>query len=247
MSVSGQRARGVRNPIDPASRVYGVLFDVDGTLYRQEPLRRLMALQLLGWMLRAPIAAPRRIKALSAYRHAHESLRRAGRQDVAAAQIAAAAVATRLSTDSISAVVQEWMHERPLKHLRRLKATGLDPLLARLESAGVRLGVLSDYPASRKLQALDLADRFSPVLCSTDPAIDALKPNPRGFLLACAQWSLAPAEVLMVGDRADADAAGASASGMACVLISHGNGVTGSTPGCLVLPSFERLLDVLAD
>ena len=107
------------------------------------------------------------------------------------------------------------MHERPLKHLRRLKATGLDELLARLESARVRIGVLSDYPASRKLQALDLADRFSPVLCSTDPAIDALKPHPRGFLHACAHWSLAPAEVLMVGDRADADAAGASASGMA--------------------------------
>ena len=123
------------------------------------------------------------------------------------------------------------MHERPLKHLRLLKAAGLDELLARLESARVRIGVLSDYPAARKLQALDLAGRFSPVLCSTDPAIDALKPHPRGFLHACAQWSLAPAEVLMVGDRADADAAGASASGMPCVLISHGRGVAARSPG----------------
>jgi HAD superfamily hydrolase (TIGR01549 family) len=224
-----------------------VLFDVDGTLYRQEPLRRLMALQLLGWALRAPIAAPRRIRALSVYRRAHESLRRTAGQNIAAAQIAAAAVATRLSADSIRSLVQEWMHERPAKHLRRLKATGLDRLLTLLESAGVRTGVLSDYPAGRKLQALDLADRFSPVLCSTDPAIDALKPNPRGFLLACEHWSLAPAEVLMVGDRVDADAAGASASGMACVLIRHGRATTAAPPGCLVLPSFERLADVLAD
>ena len=97
MAVSEQRALGVRNPVDPTGRVYGVLFDVDGTLYRQEPLRRLMALHLLAWMLRAPIAAPRRIKALSVYRRAHESLRRTGRQGIAAAQIEAAAVATRLS------------------------------------------------------------------------------------------------------------------------------------------------------
>jgi HAD superfamily hydrolase (TIGR01549 family) len=204
-----------------------------------------MALQLLAWVLRAPIAAPRRIKALGVYRRAHESLRRTAGQNIAAAQIAAAAVATRLSSDSIRALVEEWMHERPLKHLRRLKATGLDELLARLESARVRIGVLSDYPASKKLEALDLADRFSPVLCSTDPAIDALKPHPRGFLHACAHWSLAPAEVLMIGDRADADAAGASASGMPCVLISHGRGVAGVPPGCLVFPTFERLLDVL--
>jgi HAD superfamily hydrolase (TIGR01549 family) len=222
-----------------------VLFDVDGTLYQQEPLRRLMALHLLAWMVRAPIAAPRRIRALSVYRRAHESLRRSGRQGIAAAQIEAAAVATRLPSDSIRALVEEWMQERPLKHLRLLKAAGLDQLLARLESARVRIGVLSDYPAARKLQALDLAGRFSPVLCSTDPAIDALKPHPRGFLHACAQWSLAPAEVLMIGDRADADAAGASASGMPCVLISHGRGVAGVPPGCLVFPTFERLLDVL--
>jgi HAD superfamily hydrolase (TIGR01549 family) len=245
MAVSELRALGVRNPVDPANRVYGVLFDVDGTLYRQQPLRRLMALELLASMLRAPIAAPRRIRALGVYRRAHESLRRSGSQDIAAAQIAAAAVATRLPADSIRALVEEWMHERPLKHLRRLKATGLDELVARLESASVRIGVLSDYPAGKKLQALGLADRFWPVLCSTDPAIDALKPHPRGFLRACEQWSLAPAEVLMVGDRADADAAGASACGMACVLISHGRDVAGVPPGCLVFPTFARLLDVL--
>jgi HAD superfamily hydrolase (TIGR01549 family) len=247
MALDAQRGLGVKNPTDPASRIHGVLFDVDGTLYRQQPLRRLMAFQLLGWALRSPLTAPRRIKALEAYRRAHESLRRTGRQNVAAAQISAAALATRMSAEAVWAVVEEWMHERPSRYLSRWKAVGLDRLLALLESAGVRVGVLSDYPAQRKLEALDLADRFSPVLCSTDPAIDALKPDPRGFLYACAQWSLQPSEVLMVGDRADADAAGAAASGMGCVLISHGRDVNGAPPGCLVLPSFERLADVLAD
>ena len=37
-----------------------------------------------------------------------------------------------------------------------------------------------------KLRALGLESRFAPVLCSTDPNIDALKPHPRGFLRACA-------------------------------------------------------------
>ena len=48
----------------------------------------------------------------------------------------------------------------------------------------------------------------------------AFKPSPRGFLAACARWELDPADVLYVGDRVDADAAGAAAARMPAVIVT---------------------------
>ena len=66
-----------------------------------------------------------------------------------------------------------------------------------------------------------MSDAFSLVLCATDPEIDAFKPHPRGFLYACRRWSLDPAEVAYVGDRADVDLAGAAAAGMPGYLVGR--------------------------
>ena len=55
--------------------IKGVLFDLDGTLYRQTPMRALMAAELAMLPLSGPRKAPRRLKALQAYRAAQERLR----------------------------------------------------------------------------------------------------------------------------------------------------------------------------
>jgi HAD superfamily hydrolase (TIGR01549 family) len=143
----------------------------------------------------------------------------------------------------VEALVEEWMHRRPLKYLRRLRAEGLTDLLTLLDRCKVPAGVYSDYPANDQIDALGLSGRFSFLLTSSDPMIGTFKPSPRGFLQACARWRLHPREVLMVGDRADTDAAGAAAAGMPCVLIGKGR----SSEHCLVLPSFERLCRALDD
>ena len=85
------------------------------------------------------------------------------------------------------------------------------------------MGVLSDYPAAEKLRALGIDHYFSIVLCATDPDVLGLKPRPNGFLAAARRWGLAPSEVLMVGDRADADGAGARAANMPCVIVASGH------------------------
>jgi putative hydrolase of the HAD superfamily len=136
---------------------------------------------------------------------------------------------------------------RPLKYLARARAKGLEALLALLDRSGVRAGVLSDYPAEAKLRALGLGGMFAPILCSLDPDIDALKPDPKGFLKACEHWRLTPSEVLMVGDRADVDATGARAAGMACVILDR-RAATGLNPaGYLTVSSFEQLNRALCD
>jgi putative hydrolase of the HAD superfamily len=72
------------------------------------------------------------------------------------------------------------------------------------------VGLFSDYPAAEKIAALDIfQDNLWPVLCATDPDINAFKPHPKGFLLACQMWQLPPDEVLYLGDRPEVDGAGA--------------------------------------
>jgi FMN phosphatase YigB (HAD superfamily) len=118
----------VRNPVIPTRRIRAVLFDVDGTLYRQRPLRLLMAAELGALALTQPLRAPAIWRTLSAYRKAQESLR--GREGAGAArQLELAAARARMSTDEVAAIVDEWMIERPLKHLARCRAHGLVDLL----------------------------------------------------------------------------------------------------------------------
>jgi FMN phosphatase YigB (HAD superfamily) len=140
-----------------------VLFDLDGTLYRQKPLRALMAAELLTLPLAGPRKAARRLTALRAYRHAQEALRSTTSAGLAAEQINVAATASGLPVEEVDALVTEWMLQRPLKYLQFCRAPGLIPVLDALAAKGLRLGVFSDYPALAKIEALGLGRRFSPV------------------------------------------------------------------------------------
>jgi putative hydrolase of the HAD superfamily len=207
--------------------VRAVLFDVDGTLYWQAPLRAMMAAELAV----TPIASVRWrqgimvARVVTHYRRVHEELRAlgVGDQPLAAHQIARTAGDLGLEVAAVEATVAEWMVQRPLKYLRWCRRRGLLRLLATLRANGLQLGVLSDYEPGPKLQALEAWSYFSLALCTTDSDVNALKPHPRGFLRACELWGLGPEEVLYVGDRPEVDGEGAVAAGLGCVIIgSHG-------------------------
>jgi putative hydrolase of the HAD superfamily len=232
--------------VDGSGPIRAVLFDLDGTLYQQRRMRTLMALELATLAFSRPLQAPVSWRVLSEFRKAQEALR--GRETTrggALEQLEMAARRTGMSADRVEAIVAEWMIERPLKYLLRCRAEGLLPLLDFLTRRGIKVGVFSDYPPELKLRALGIGGRFSVVLCSTDADIGVFKPHPRGFLAAAARWQVAPSEVLVVGDRPDADAAGAAAAGMPCVIIEKRNRNTSSN--FVSLHSLERLRDVLDD
>jgi FMN phosphatase YigB (HAD superfamily) len=236
----------VRSPMNSGRRVRAVLFDLDGTLYRQKRMRTLMALELAASVLKRPLRAPVAWWVLSEFRKAQERLRGAETNRGAAIdQLELTARRTGMPVDRVEAIVTEWMVERPLRHLPRCRAEGLTQLLDFLISRRIPVGVFSDYPPQRKLEALGVAGRFSVVLCSADPEIGRFKPHPRGFLLASSRWQLDPSEVLVVGDRIDADAAGAAAAGMPCVII--GRPTPRESGEFVSFVSLERLRDALDD
>lgn len=234
------------SPVAGAGPIAAVLFDLDGTLYRQAPVRRRMAVELMIATVTSPAGALERWRGLQAFRHAQEAMRANAIPATMAAQVAVAAKRCGVGEDRLRLLVDEWMFERPSRFLGRYLAEGVTALLDLLVSRRIPFGLFSDYPAAAKLRGLGLEGRFSPVICSTDPEIAAFKPNPRGYRHACTAWGLEPSQVLYIGDRVDVDAVGAAAAGMPCVVI--GKQLSAELPaGTIALPSLERLYRVFVD
>jgi phosphoglycolate phosphatase/putative hydrolase of the HAD superfamily len=199
-----------------------VLFDLDGTLYHQLPVRALMAAELAAEAATSLSSPPgRTIRTLRTFRRVREELRRLGcpAESLEALQFEWTAERCDERIAFVANLVDEWMFRRPLKYIAHFRRSAVMRLITRLRERNLALGVLSDYPVSAKLAALDLTNAFPVTLCTSDRVINAFKPHPKGFLVACERFGLQPGEVTYVGDRPDVDAAGARAAGMDCYLV----------------------------
>jgi FMN phosphatase YigB (HAD superfamily) len=211
-----------RSTIEP-QRVTTLLFDVDGTLYEQSALRRAMLRRLLGYAVSqpgGPGGAIATFRALRAYRYAQELLRGAEVDGALSdAQIRVACERSGQARHVVEAVVDRWMGREPLDLLERFVMPGLRPLLATAKNRGLRLGVLSDYPAAAKLKAMRLAEFFDVVVSAQDGRVNRFKPHPSGLIEALRRLRAASSEALYIGDRDDVDGSVARAAGVACVIV----------------------------
>src|SRR4051794_28771060 len=176
MSVTGMQFR--------ADQLKVVVFDVDGPLYRQSPLRRAMLVRLLKFASVRPLEGVRTFRMLQAYRNAQEGLRGFADGDLAAAQLRLACERTNSTPAVMAACIERWMEQEPLPRLPACRYPGLIDLLRQCKARGLRLAALSDYPAEAKLRALGIADLFELILCAQNPAIGVFKPHPRGLEVA---------------------------------------------------------------
>ena len=208
----------------PLPRPEGIVFDVDGTLYRQAPVRRAMLGRLALETLRAPRSGLRAIRAVSAYRWAQEAARGAvavpGEQ-AGARQLRLAAARCGFPAPEVAAIVARWMDQEPLAMLRQHRLVGLVEFLDACRARGIRLAVLSDYPCSDKLAALGVAERFDVVLSAFDADVGVFKPDPTGIRVALARLGVAAEDALYVGDRPEVDAAAAAAAGVRAVIVER--------------------------
>ena len=112
------------------------------------------------------------------------------------------------------------MDEAPLDLLADRAQPGMHAFVRDLRDRGLKLGVLSDYPADAKLAALGVDGLFDSVLRAQAPEVGVFKPDPRGILVSLERLGVAPADALYVGDRADVDAVAARAAGVACAILT---------------------------
>lgn len=181
--------------------VHLVVFDVDGTLYRQRPLRLRMARDILLFtLLKRDVNV---IAVLAKYRHIRERLADEQAIDFERALITQTATATANSPDKVRSIVSEWVERRPLRYLAACRYPGLSQLFAGLRRSGKSIGILSDYPAEAKLEALGLTANH--IVFAGDESIGLLKPHPRGLESLIAAAGVKPHETVVIGDRVDRD------------------------------------------
>lgn len=196
-----------------------VVFDVDGTLYDQAQLRRRMLAELACRCLTRPSSFGE-LRIIGAFRRIREDMAEEGASNFEQAQYHRTAAKVGAPVERVRAVVREWMHTRPLRHMRACRPDGVGDLFHRLAHAGVRIGVFSDYPAAEKLRALGL--ECDACMSAEDSDIGRLKPDPAGLLRVLEFLRVVPGRALMVGDREERDGACARRAGCASIILPAG-------------------------
>ncbi|MGD1091318.1 MAG: HAD family hydrolase [Bryobacteraceae bacterium] len=198
-----------------------LLFDLDGTLYKQSMIRRRMAGRLLKSCLAQPMQGWKVLRGLGAYRQAQEELRRSpGNGDgIADQQLQLASRRTGLPVEELRQMVALWMEERPLDLLAGAMWEGLEAVLAGAKQRGLRLGVVSDYPAEKKLEVMGLRGYFETVVTAQDAEVQRFKPDARSLEVALHRLNTRPEDALYIGDRPEVDAEAARRAGVACAIL----------------------------
>lgn len=194
-----------------------VVFDVDGTLYPQRPLRIRMARDMVHYAVRT--RSLKHIRVLSAYRRLREVLGDQETSGFDAVLIERTAQATATPPDAVRALVADWIDQRPVRHLKSARYPGVLELFAAIRARGKMIGILSDYPAAAKLAAMELDADY--VAYAGDPAIDILKPHPKGLLSLIEAAGVQPEETILIGDRASRDGMAARRAGAHALLLSR--------------------------
>ena len=203
-----------------------LIFDLDGTLYENAPLRRAMLYRLLQAHVADPLEGFRVLRALQSYREAQELLRKdsAGFGDIAAAQLRLASQLTQVGERKLALWVTRWMEQEPLPLLSTFMRKGTVELLQNAKRAGLQLAVCSDYPAREKLAAMGIERFFDAIVTARDPGIQRLKPHPIGLQEALRRLRVRNSEAIYIGDRPDVDGEAASRAGVQTFILRSGRG-----------------------
>ena len=194
---------------------------MDGTLYHQIPLRIFMLVLLVLLNLLKPRALKRKVRVIQQYRKAQEIIRKSPEMQTGnhSNQLLLTANYTGESVPYISYIIDEWFEKRPLLVIRLCRRRELEKSISLLHKKGLKLGVFSDYPAEKKLEALGISKFITTVVSSSDQGVYGFKPKTNGFTIAAIKMGLKPSEILYVGDRPEIDGQGGSDAGMQVVII----------------------------
>jgi putative hydrolase of the HAD superfamily len=115
--------------------------------------------------------------------------------------------------------------------------------LGAFRDAGLRQGLLSDFPPERKLEHLGISAYWDAALCSERSG--RLKPDPRPFWELADALGLPPERLLYVGNSLRYDIRGAKKAGMKTALISFSPRFWGRRqgPADFIFHDYRQLLN----
>jgi len=192
-----------------SSNIEGVAFDLDGTLYPNHSLN----IKLIPF-------AMKEMRLLAAFGKARTIIRKE-QQNTPNCQFPDFYKRQAEVTAEILGEQQEPVKEK----IELLIYRGWEPLfksislftgametIAAFRAAGIKVGLLSDFPPEIKLEYLGLAGLWDAALCSEH--YGALKPHPLPFMELASAMSLPPEKILYVGNSRPYDVTGAKTANM---------------------------------
>jgi putative hydrolase of the HAD superfamily len=188
-------------------------FDLDGTLYPNYRLNiRLLPFLCGHWRLVAALGKARKMirqeqeldpSAVLSDFHIHQ------------AQIVAKLLHAR--PEQIKEEIDRLVYQGWERHFCKVKMLPhVREVLDDLRAAGLKLGLLSDFPALAKLKNMGLDNCWDAVLCSEDTG--AIKPAIQPFKKLSEALKCPPEQILYVGNSRHYDVAGARRAGMKAAL-----------------------------
>lgn len=200
---------GEGRPVD-WRMVRAAIFDMDGTLYRQRPVRIRMAVRLGNYYLLHP-GSVRELAGIWYFRKIREQA--AFRTRSMAEQIRAAAQKAGLTeTEGLEKAIRKWMFHEPLA---LIPDHGNEPVLAlirTLREEGKTVIIYSDYPPEEKLKALGVVPDavYYPGL----GGITEMKPSGENVRKILKDLKLKAEETVYLGDRDEKDGKSARDAGV---------------------------------
>jgi HAD superfamily hydrolase (TIGR01549 family) len=172
-----------------------VLLDMDGTLYYQLPVRICMAFALAAYYT-IHLKKLTDLFALAAFRKSYD----------------------KGFLAKGNAVIDYWMQEKPLKYIRMFRDKKLLELVQRLKNNGAVIAVYSDYPVTKKIDALrPFTADFA--FCASDPAVQCLKPDTKGLKHIVETLGKPVEDTVFIGDRYEKDGRCAEGVGMDYIIL----------------------------
>ena len=192
-----------------------VISDLDGTLYRQRPVRVKMALRLAGYYL-LRLWRVRELAGIFFFRRIREEER--FRTENFSAQIQEAAERAGLrNAENLQGAILRWMFREPLEEIASHPRQEVLSFLQKMRTEGRKIIIYSDYAAEEKLQALHFTPDavYYPGVCG----LTELKPSLKSMTEILKREGLRPERTVMIGDRREKDGESAALVGAQFILV----------------------------
>ena len=187
------------------------IFDFDGTLFNNLPVRIFMAIWLIIYYLPRPLKW-KELFILRDYRRLREKLFAAEAENCHELQLKNLSERYKVSTQEIWNIINLWTIEKPKFLIKKFQRKKLIAAIKKFQAEGKIIVIYSDNPVAEKVKALDFVPNF--YFWSDDDLIKCMKPNPQGLNNIVKFLKLDREEILYIGDRDDRDGACAKNAGV---------------------------------
>ena len=193
------------------SKYSALIFDLDGTLYYQKPVRLLMFLRLILYYTLRPYRI-KELLVLKKYRQLRETRFGTDSPDFEEKQVLEVSKRFLILPEDVRSLLKTWLINKALFAVKIFKKRKLLRHIEEFQKLGVIVVIYSDYPVKEKLQAINFRPDY--FFYSNDNLIRCMKPDPGGLLRIIDFLKLNKEFVLYVGDRDERDGLCAQLAGV---------------------------------